>query len=237
MSDTSSHSNGNSIQSQGSHNHIDFHHNDWVDVPTKKAKHSSSSSKKHAKDAKVNDRKSSPEETAKATPIPKVAAAASANNSLHFNDEDEEEEEGEVKSNAPVKSNDSEYDEDRVDDKDSGPITKTKEEQSAFNQEHFEVIPKCRFNFRANNKEWHHKPIRRDKKNVPIGRGSFFQRESFDYSQAKIWASQGHKDRVRTVNLTFVDRQRRIVDDDCSVQTLILRKTMTAIGPSALDSK
>ena len=54
--------------------------------------------------------------------------AVPANNSLHFNDEDEEE--GEVKSNAPVRSNNAEGNDDRIDNKDSGSITEV--EQSAF---------------------------------------------------------------------------------------------------------
>lgn len=115
-------------------------------APVKKAKPSSSTEgmKKRAKDANVNDtRKSPPEETVKAAPIPKEATAASTNSSLHFNDKNEEEDE--VKSKAPAKSMDADGDKDRVDDKDSRPPTKY--EQSAFHHNHFEFISKCKFNF------------------------------------------------------------------------------------------
>jgi len=83
-----------------------------VILTNKKAKRSSSSSNKDAKDT---NRKSPPGGTAKATPIPKVAADAPANNSLELN---EDEEEGEVTSKLPVKS--VEIDNDRLDDNDSG---------------------------------------------------------------------------------------------------------------------
>ena len=35
-----------------------------------------------------------------------------------------------------------------------------------------------------------------------------------------LWTGQGHKDRVRTVHLTFTDHQEHIADDIVSVQTL-----------------
>ena len=93
-------------------------------------------------------------------------------------------------------------------------------QESAFHQDNFELISKSKIYFRSYNKEWRRRPIRRDKNKVPIGQGSFWQRNSFDYSQAELWASQGHKDRIRTADLTFADRQKCNADDDCSVQTL-----------------
>jgi len=93
-------------------------------------------------------------------------------------------------------------------------------QESAFHQDNFELISKSKIYFRSYNKEWRRKPIRRDKNKVPIGRGSFWQRKSFDCSQAELWASQGHNDRIRTADLTFADSQQSIADDDCSVQTL-----------------
>ena len=185
---------------------------DVVPVLAKKAKCSSSGkpNKKHTKDATVNDnRKSPPEKTTKATPSPKVAAAASANNCLHFTDEDEEEE-GEIKINVPLKSNNDNGNNDRMDNEDAGLLTV--EDQSTFQQEHFEVISKCRFNFQAYQEKWRREPIRRGKDNIPIGTGSFFQRKSFNYSQAELWAGQGHKDRVHRVGLTIKDHQNHITD-------------------------
>jgi len=99
---------------------------------------------------------------------------------LHFSNEDEEE--GEVKSTPPVKS--VEIDNDRLDDKDTGLLSK--EEQSTFHQENYELISRSKIYFRAYNKEWRRRPIRRDKNKVPIGRDSFWQCQSFDYSKAEL---------------------------------------------------
>ena len=63
-------------------------------------------------------------------------------------------------------------DNDRLDDKDSGPLSK--EEQSAFRQENFELISKSKIYFQAYNKECRRRPICRDKNKVPIGRGYFW---------------------------------------------------------------
>ena len=73
---------------------------------------------------------------------PLLSPVASANNSLYFNDEDEEE--GEVTGKAPVKGNDADNNEGRIDDKDTGPLTK--DELSAFHQKHFEFISKYKLN-------------------------------------------------------------------------------------------
>ena len=62
-----------------------------------------------------------------------------------------------------------------------------------------------------------HKPIGRDKDNVPIERGSFFKRKSFDYSQTVLWESRGHREIVHMADLTFIDHLEHIGDDDDSI--------------------
>ena len=118
-----------------------------------------------------------------------------------------------LKSPVPFKNNCAHSNNDILDKEDAGVLNK--EEQKSFQENEWEAISKCKHLFRAYNKDWRYKPIQRDMDNTPIGRGSF----SFDYFQAKLWAEQGHKDRVCTADLTFADHQNHIAGNNVSVQT------------------
>jgi Rps23 Pro-64 3,4-dihydroxylase Tpa1-like proline 4-hydroxylase len=63
------------------------------------------------------------------------------------------------------------------------------------------------------------KPILRDSNGKAIGRGSFWFRKPFDYSDYERDLPQGDYDRIRSQDLTFSDRQRRVEADDISVSS------------------
>ena len=65
------------------------------------------------------------------------------------------------------------------------------------------------------------KSIFRDSNGKAIGRGSFRFQEPFDYSKYKRDLPQGDYDCIRSQDLTFTDRQRRVATDDISVSSIL----------------
>ena len=72
---------------------------------------------------------------------------------------------------------------------------------------------------RACEEEFVRKPILRDSNGKAIGRGSFWRREPFDYSDYERDLPQGDYDRIRSQDLTVADRILRDEADDISVQS------------------
>ena len=72
---------------------------------------------------------------------------------------------------------------------------------------------------RACKEESVRKPILRDSNGKAIGRGSFWRREPFDYSDYERDLPQGDYDRIRSQDLTVADRILRDEADDISVQS------------------
>ena len=63
------------------------------------------------------------------------------------------------------------------------------------------------------------KPILGDSNGKAIGRGSFWFRKPFDYSKYKRDLPQQDYDHIRSQDLTFTNRQRRVTADDISVSS------------------
>ena len=78
---------------------------------------------------------------------------------------------------------------------------------------------KAHVHHRAHAQESERKPILRDPNGKAIGTGSFWLRKPFDYSDRERDLPQKDKNRVRTQDLTFADRQRRCAADDVSVDS------------------
>ena len=78
---------------------------------------------------------------------------------------------------------------------------------------------KSKFYVRAWKQESVHKPILRDPNGKAIGRSSFWLHQPFDYSNYERDLPRSDYDRIRTQDLTFADRQRRVAADDVSVDT------------------
>jgi len=63
------------------------------------------------------------------------------------------------------------------------------------------------------------KPIQRDPNGKAIGRGSFWQRQPFDYSNREQDLPKTHSDRIHTHVLTLADRTKLCAKDDVSVDS------------------
>ena len=61
-------------------------------------------------------------------------------------------------------------------------------------------------------------PIKREDKK-PIGTGSWYTHKFHDYSYAKLMLPQGHKDHVRSIDLTFADRCNQMARSDISADS------------------
>ena len=72
---------------------------------------------------------------------------------------------------------------------------------------------------RACKEEFVRKPILRDSNGKAIGHGSFWRREPFDYSDYERDLPHTDYDRIRTLDLTFADRQRQVAADNVSVHS------------------
>jgi len=70
----------------------------------------------------------------------------------------------------------------------------------------------------------------------PKGFGSFYQRKPFHYSHAEKMATQGHEDRVRTVDLTLEDCAERELADDNSCKPSDW-KDRTSIDPAQYSAR